>query len=279
MRTFSRNCSKNHFVKKENVKQLGLCFSTFVSEHYQVEKEEILSLLKTMETETRQKSASGPYEVKECKLCNKKNRSMPDNIWKLNVRQNGSYHCYRCDQKGSWFDLKRKAGEKFIYTSVSDNLDVDSIVAPTAATNKTSILKPGKSKIGTAGSEDEEKKYLFPSQKQMTDNHYSLFPSCDEKGTEHADTPARRAAVKTYLNDVRGLNDEILAKYGVGLATQQFLGSEKGEWRDHTCVTFPWIVLDKDFKRETVADECKVDLEPLMTQGEDDCMIIRMKYR
>jgi hypothetical protein len=276
LRQFSKACFKNQFVKN-NMKLTRLSLSTFVSEHYQVEKEEILSLLKTMDTETRQKTADGPIEVKVCKLCPKKNKTNPDNIWKLNVRQNGSYHCYRCSKSGSWFDLKRQAGEKFIYSNVSDNMDgleFGSATPALAAATKETTSRLTKTKAAVVVS--DERKFVFPSQKQMIGNHHALFPLPTAEVESEA-VITRRTTVKTYLNDVRGLNDEVLTRYGIGLAVQQYLG--EGVWNDHVCITFPWVVRDADFRRDLVSDECKTDLEPTMKNGDENCMIVRMKYR
>jgi hypothetical protein len=38
----------------------------------------------------------------------KKNKSNEDNIWRLYIRSNGSYYCYRCSCGGGFSDLKKK---------------------------------------------------------------------------------------------------------------------------------------------------------------------------
>jgi hypothetical protein len=60
-------------------------------------------------TKIRMNPSSGFVEVRECHLCNKQNKNKPDNIWKLGIRANGSYHCFRCSDSGNWADFKEKA--------------------------------------------------------------------------------------------------------------------------------------------------------------------------
>jgi hypothetical protein len=51
---------------------------------------------------------TGYYEYKICRLCTKKNKDKIDNIWKLSVRHDGSYHCFRCDESNNWTSLQTK---------------------------------------------------------------------------------------------------------------------------------------------------------------------------
>lgn len=81
--------------------------SAFVSKHFAVSLSELKSVVESMRTEFR--VAGDHLEVKHCKLCSKGNRDKPDNLWKLYVNSNGSFCCFRCNEKGSWFELKRRA--------------------------------------------------------------------------------------------------------------------------------------------------------------------------
>ena len=46
-----------------------------------------------------------------------------------------------------------------------------------------------------------------------------------------------------YLTETRGIEPDVLRKYGVGACSQKFRDDEKeGVWNDHECVVFPWIV-------------------------------------
>ena len=86
------------------------CFSTFVSKHFTVDPVEFKRLLDTMGTEVRLASNSeDDIELKVCKLCMKGNKTKGDNLWKLRIRKNGSFYCFRCALSGNWFDLKQRA--------------------------------------------------------------------------------------------------------------------------------------------------------------------------
>lgn len=72
-------------------------------------------------------------------------------------------------------------------------------------------------------------------------------------------------AVLQFLNNVRGINDVTLLRYGVGMATEKFL-NDGGDWEDQLCVTFPWMKA-KDNPQSVSADK-NLPME-----------IIRLKYR
>lgn len=78
----------------------------FVSQHYTVNPKEIRDLVSVMKSEFRTNGSH--IEVKQCNLCSKGNRSKLDNLWKLYINPNGSYHCFRCSEGGSWFNLKQR---------------------------------------------------------------------------------------------------------------------------------------------------------------------------
>ena len=244
--------------------------STFVSKYYEVEKAEIIKLVDDMKTVYRQKDENSPIEVKECRLCDKKNKSAPDNLWKLNIRPDGSYNCYRCEgAKGSWFDLKRKAAEKCGYTSLQDGLN-----------EKISSSGTGtKAKKAVALSEENSKKFSLPSQTETSKHHHSLYPRELTPASEALE--ANRATVKEYLNTQRGLNDEVLQRYGVGFAVQQYLGDDqlKAEWVNHLCVTFPWMLSQAELDPSTIAPESSAHTTSQLTVDGVECITTRTKYR
>ena len=94
-----------------------------------------------------------------------------------------------------------------------------------------------------------------PSADSAADTSISLVSDGVKTPTAQA-----RQQVLSYLRNERGLNDEVILRYGVGVALHQFphypsdeeTAEEKGkagkmnnsnspEWRDKVCVTFPWI--------------------------------------
>jgi hypothetical protein len=87
-----------------------------------------------MRTEFR--VAGDHVEIKHCKLCSKGNRDKSDNLWKLYVNSNGSFCCFRCNERGSWFELKRRAAGGSGGSNSdggSDPLYLDSILTPAPA--------------------------------------------------------------------------------------------------------------------------------------------------
>lgn len=83
-----------------------LSMSTFVSKHFAVDEKEIDEIIGRMNTQSRT-LPDGQIEVKECSLCDKPNKSKADNLWKLKVRTDGSFYCFRCSYGGNWFQLKK----------------------------------------------------------------------------------------------------------------------------------------------------------------------------
>lgn len=75
----------------------NLASSTFVSEHFSPDQADFKNVLENMDSKTRVAS-DGTLTVKVCRLCSKGNKEDVGNHWKLTVRPNGSYFCYRCTQ-------------------------------------------------------------------------------------------------------------------------------------------------------------------------------------
>lgn len=177
-------------------------------------REEIVHVINTLKTEHRVKD-DGYIELKECNLCSKPNKDKVDNIWKLNIRPDGSYYCYRCSMGGSFQDLRRKANA--------------SITAPSSNREVLSEFSDG--------FESGSKKAMYPNQVQTHQFHENLFP-LEGHASNAKETKHRESALK-YLNEVRGINDEILKKYMIGYGIQQFISKDSEEWVDHVCITFP----------------------------------------
>ena len=67
----------------------------FSSEHFVPPVEEFKSVLKALDTPSRP-GTPGTTVLKVCRLCSKENKDVMSNQWKLTIRENGSYYCYRC---------------------------------------------------------------------------------------------------------------------------------------------------------------------------------------
>ena len=70
---------------------------TFVSEHYSPDAEDMKKVISAMDSDTRLQN-DGVLSVKICRLCTKGNKDDMGNLWKLLIRKDGSFHCYRCTQ-------------------------------------------------------------------------------------------------------------------------------------------------------------------------------------
>ena len=58
--------------------------------------------------------------------------------------------------------------------------------------------------------------------------------------------PSDESTVLHYLIHKRGLEMRTLRKYGVGMAPYPFPNSSDGTWLQHECVTFSWIMSERD---------------------------------
>lgn len=218
---------------------------------------------------------TGEVEVKECHLCSKGNRSNIDNLWKLCVRPNGSYYCFRCSCGGNYAELKTKAAEIGGSLSHSSNSESPKFVeAPTL-------------KVEAPAQEKKSDKIVLPDQYRAFQYHLNLFPPPGVLSKASNSMAQHRDRVKKYLNEVRGLNDDILKKYLVGFGIQQFLNDEN-KWIDHVCVSFPWIQLSQSVDENSIKFDSGT--KPFPIQGKstnnkpvtilnDDYYVMRMKYR
>lgn len=93
--------------------------STFVSKYVQPGETEVMEYLRSRLPHVRWRPSSTDPEVIHVETCpsqalcaipEKFDRRMePGNQWKLSIwRTSGTYHCFRCQGKGSWYDLRYK---------------------------------------------------------------------------------------------------------------------------------------------------------------------------
>lgn len=96
----NRLCSKLKTLLGVTTRNNLVLFSTsktFVSDHFVPEAEDMQAIVDALGSETRAKT-EGEIEVKICNLCTKGNKQDLGNLWKLLLRKNGSYFCYRCSK-------------------------------------------------------------------------------------------------------------------------------------------------------------------------------------
>jgi hypothetical protein len=261
-------------------------------------------------TTCRLHPSSNSLEVRECHLCHKGNKEKQDNIWKLKINNNGSYYCFRCSAGGNWAEFKEKALKvKVVASSSSSPVSSPSVentakdtTASATTSSPSSSAAPDIEKVTPVDSRSisSVQIYNFPDQEQYFQYHRNLFPLKPEYGKSSfmKSLQANRKVVKSYLHDNRKLNDIVLRKYGIGFTLQQFLNDEN-EWKDHVCITFPWIIPSEQIKEDQISfkpkpseekgedtlsvDENVINLSSTPVTLSDNvnksCYIARMKYR
>lgn len=234
----------------------------FTSKPFVVDKDSLVNTLKKFGTDIREKP-DGQFELRECKLCHKKNRDKPDNLYKLNVWPSGSFNCFRCSSSGNWIELKQKAEQYFSGVLPDQEEGVKVFKVRGAVTPST----PKESGAPIT--------YVIPNQAISYKPYSNLFPSESRlNARKESDVDlAHRQQVRTHLNSVRGLNDEVLQKYGVGYTVLDFLSGEN-VWEPKVCISFPWQVrpqyLDGRLTKYTQPDDA---------HSERDLLIVRSKFR
>jgi hypothetical protein len=181
----------------------------------------VVQFVETLNQEYRVRP-DGQIEVKECHLCNKRNKDKPDNCWKLMVHTNGSYHCFRCAESGSFELLQAKMNAP---VSKRTQVKPSPVISLSASADGQSR---GKYEITQRAVE-----YVLPDQREYGQLHADLFAHTEaDPGNIHehitvgsTNTQRRNdaASVLKYLYNVRCISPAILRKYQVGIAKQQFL--------------------------------------------------------
>jgi len=226
-----------------------------------VNKETLVNTLKKFGTDIREKP-DGQFELRVCKLCTKSNKEKPDNLYKLNVWPTGSFNCFRCSCSGNWKELQQKAEQ---YSS-------GSLPAPEEGVK---VFKVKGSAASVAKESGQPVTYVIPNQAISSKPFSNLFPSETRLHArkESEQDIADRQQVRNYLNNVRGLHDEVLQKYGVGYCILDFL-SDENVWQPKVCISFPWQVrphyLEGKLTKYTQPDDAN---------SEKHTLIVRSKYR
>ena len=178
---------------------------TFVSKHFTVPAAEMEHVLEQLPS--RHRRNNGKYEVQICNFCDKGNKRKESNQWKLCINDDGSYHCFRCAQHGSWFNLKQKA-----------------------LGTQGGVYSPQREVRIEANEVRHQTEGAIPDQSIAFAYTKALFAQkCD----------ASKKALD-YLTTKRGLDISILQRYGVGCTTKSFQNNDD-VWESHTCITFPWM--------------------------------------
>ncbi|KAK5578749.1 hypothetical protein RB653_008422 [Dictyostelium firmibasis] len=203
--------------------------STFVSSHYKVNEESMLSYLDRKKMVY--KIIGKQIIVKECPLCHD-TKGKFDNFWKLYIsRETAAFFCHRCGCKGSWIDLKVNLGDLSL-----DHSNHKSIIKSTPSSKTSSTSSP-------TSSTNEEPTVSIADLKKMLNYSNEL--------NNHQDVIKKLTGKE---KGERGLSKEVLDFYKVGVTSQQFFFND--EWQEHKCITFPWTSLDK--KGNVQVHRCKL---------------------
>lgn len=87
-------------------KSFNLKYTTFVSQHFKINTNELVSFLD--QNRLSHRLSGSELVVKECPFCHD-TKGLPNNQWKLYIsKDSGAFNCFRCGNKGSWYDFKMK---------------------------------------------------------------------------------------------------------------------------------------------------------------------------
>ena len=227
---------KYSFLK--NSSRIYFRMNSFVSKHFKADPKEIESLITIdMKTEYR-KFDSNSIDVKVCNLCSKGNKLKDDNLWKLRIHEEGSFHCFRCSTHGNWFQLKSKARNSSTPLLSSNEL----------LGSGTDIRKVNK----------------------VPDNQEALFNYCDALLKNPYKNEKATLALE-YLKKERKLNKKVLSAYGVGFSTVLFLDDSNNRVSE-SCITFPWMVTKNNDSSATKNDSDILSSEDVSAMDPNDTL-------
>ena len=267
--------------------------STYISKHFTISPSDLSKVvgLNGYFKDYRLKQ-SGEMDIRTCfDDCARGNKGVSDNAWKLMIRRDGSYYCYRCGAKGNWYNLKQRlTGVK--HADITDSV---STVSPQSMYSSDSgsgrslnemQIHQSNSNNGTTRNNNtkavgnKSNNAILPDQREAFGYHLNLTAAMyskeenpkslemlrEEVKTLEDDASAQNIPVKVpsslarplvlqYLQEERGLNDQVVVRYGVGCAIHSFPiykeedaetrktnnGRQIPQWTEKVCITFPWF--------------------------------------
>ena len=198
----------------------------------------------------------------------------------VRIHRDGSYHCFRCTQHGSWFDLKQKV--------------LGSGLPPRDPSRVPEVL-PGRfflEEDGERGSSSGTKTeaIVLPDQRVAFSYHLNLFP-LDEHASGSGNVLIKRARddASAFI-EKRGLSLEVCRKFGVGMTVQEFPADVdtreangvpvKVPWTKELCLSFPWMCALTDLTPTERDAYDKLDAAAKPSSVGDSCnVILRTKVR
>jgi len=277
----------------------------FVSKHFAIGASDLSSVVgDTGYFKDYRLKPGGELFVKTCfGDCSRQRKGQTDNAWKLLIRRDGSFYCHRCSDSGNWYQLRKRlfggaggsgsgrgGGGPAAHLSVFGGMSTQSAAHSQSASKLEAQLRQATANGGGSGSDGSNGgPPVLPNQKEAFGYHLNLTAAiynpqsatetaaaaesetsagagADADKAKEGPSAEARQRVLSYLRQERGLNDEVIQRYGVGVAMQSFpfypededdgtysgtgtaapaprkSKKERGPvWREKICVTFPWI--------------------------------------
>lgn len=180
----------------------------FVSKFYKLDPFEVQNYMKRNHVAYRK---SGRHVcVKECPFCHPI-MDDPTNMYKLYVlTSNGLFHCHRCKTQGSWLKLRRQ------------------ISGVSSEAGEPPIMGSGElGMLDGEQSDDEASTGGAPSPPRSSLQRYQEMLNVHQKD------------MKKFIRNERGLNADVLEKYGVGLGKSWFYDAKTDIKCEELCYMFP----------------------------------------
>lgn len=237
---------------------------TFVSKHHTISPADLSKVVGVNgHFQDYRLKDTGELHVKTCfSNCGRGNKGMADNAWKLTIRRDGSFYCYRCGDKGNWYQLKQRiSGGKGVQVSgfsSGSNMSLprsnqgpyppsrEALGHDDGVDNEIEALH---SNIRNAQVQNNKKEISLPNQRDAFGYHLDLtaaiYSNNAQSYSEQAASARKeldkleeeatrtgsqlkvpsvisRALVREYLRKERGLSDDVIVRYGVGCASHPF---------------------------------------------------------
>ena len=238
--------------------------------------DEINNVVNVMDSDCRK--VGDRLEFKVCNLCDKDNKDKADNLWKLWLNADGSYHCFRCAEHGSFNRLKQIIGISKNNNNISNsnNNSVNNSYNNKSSYNISTNLNYNNNKKNNHNYHNKNYNYnnndndnmmmnivnsssfnqnnnnnnsiryqsnVNVSKKKLPDQKDAYLRTKSLDLTAEQDPTGYAERVRNYLTDTRGLDLFTCKRFGVGFGLQQW-PNDQGTWEDELCVTFPWMTAD-----------------------------------
>jgi len=226
---------------------------TFVSNYFKFDPETIHNYLNRKQFKFTFSPVTQKVNVQICPFCHD-TKGKQDNQWKLYINGvSGTYMCFRCSAKGSWFDFQKKLGDLSPVSSFSQNQASGSASAFIDDDDDDDIFADPPSRLASPTDKSQSSNQTSNTTKQANAIQIEkALPSVQATSRPGA-APEQWKLAKTiqnldhypkvleYLTKERGLTRETINAYKVGAGTFRFLDDKTQKWVDYPCVTFPWL--------------------------------------